>query len=75
MSDEVIVKKWSVKKTLGIIGFVLYWVVQLPAIFKSPEVIISLAPVNAGFVLGFFITKTAGIVIDNMNKNKTTVGV
>ena len=60
----------STKKLLGVIGFIFYWGVQVPAIIKDPTVIISLAPVNAGFVLGFFVTKTAGIVIDNMNKKK-----
>lgn len=53
----------SVKKTLGVIGFFLYWGVQVPAIVKDPSVIVSLTPMNLGLVLGLLGIKTIGGVI------------
>ena len=59
----------SVKKTLGVIGFILYWAVQVPAIIKDPTVIISLAPVNMGLVLGLLgIKSITGAVVNGQNK-------
>lgn len=48
----------SVKKTLGVIGFFLYWIVQIPAIARDPNTIISLTPLNLGLVLGLLGIKS-----------------
>lgn len=58
----------SVKKTLGVIGFFLYWIVQVPAIVKDPQVIVSLTPLNLGLVLGLLGIKTIGGVMTNNKK-------
>lgn len=63
-------QKWhkSTKKTLGVVGFFLYWIVQVPAIWNEPNVIISLAPINCGLVLGLLGIKTIGGVMAGKKK-------
>lgn len=56
----------STKKLLGTVGFFFYWALQIPAIVKEPSVILTLTPVNAGFILGLFGLKKVG------NKHEST---
>ncbi|MCP4986049.1 MAG: hypothetical protein GY928_08255 [Colwellia sp.] len=53
----------SVKKTLGVIGFIFYWAVQIPAVFEDPKVAVDLAFENALFVCLLLGIKTAGGII------------
>ena len=68
--SEQIKQKWyqSTKKTLGVVGFFLYWIVQVPAIVKDPQVIVSLTPLNLALVLGLLGIKTIGGAIANNKK-------
>ncbi|MCP4269000.1 MAG: hypothetical protein GY777_26075 [Candidatus Brocadiaceae bacterium] len=53
----------STKKLLGVIGFVLYWGLQIPAVLEDPQVIVSLSMENAIFVAALLGIKTAGGVL------------
>lgn len=65
-------KPWykSVKKVLGVIGFIFYWIVQIPAIIKDPTVITQLAMTNAGMVLGLLGIATVGHVAHKVTTKK-----
>ena len=65
----------STKKTLGVIGFFLYWIVQVPSIINDPTVITTLAPINMGLVLGLLGIKTIGGAITHRSKKNTPEGI
>lgn len=53
----------STKKVLGVIGFVLYWVVQIPAVIEDPSVAVDLTMENGIFVSLLLGIKTVGGVL------------
>jgi len=59
----------STKKTLGVIGFFCYWIIQVPAIKNDPSIIISLTPFNMALVLGLLGLKKIG---NNIQKEKVS---
>ena len=54
MQEGIIKQKWyeSTKKTLGVVGFFLNFILQGFAIWKDPTLITILAPSNTALVLG-----------------------
>ena len=60
----------STKKLLGVIGFILYWGVQVPAIIEDPGVITALTMENSIFVLGLLGIKTIGGVMASKKKEQ-----
>ena len=69
MSDEIlpISKPWykSLKKTLGCIGFILYWALQIAPVIKDPSVLVSMAVPNISLILGLLGIKKFGDVMQN----------
>ena len=55
-------QKWyqSTKKTLGVLGFFFYWIIQIPAVKNDPSVIVSTTPLNMALVLGLLGLKKFG---------------
>jgi hypothetical protein len=51
MNDK---QKWyeSTKKTLGVVGFILNFILQGFAVWKDPQLITILAPSNTALILG-----------------------
>ena len=60
----------STKKTLGVIGFFLYWLVQVPAIIKDPSLVVSMSMANAAMVLGLLGIKTIGGAMQTIGGKK-----
>lgn len=60
--SEQIKQKWyqSTKKTLGVIGFFMYWGLQVPAVISDPSVIKDLSMENAILVSALLGIKTIG---------------
>jgi len=60
-------KPWykSLKKMLGALGFVMYWITQIVAIIKDPGVIVQMAVPNISLILGLLAVKKFGDVIQN----------
>jgi len=54
MQEGIIKQKWyeSTKKTLGVVGFFLNFILQGFAIWKDPSLITILAPSNTALILG-----------------------
>lgn len=55
----------STKKTLGVIGFILNFILQGFAVWQDPSLITVLAPANIALVLGLLGIKTASNLISN----------
>ncbi len=60
----------STKKVLGVVGFILYWGLQIPAVIEDPQVITSLTMENAMFVSLLLGIKTVGGVMANRKGDK-----
>ncbi len=59
----------SVKKTLGVIGFGLYWGLQVVAVLEDPTIIVELSLENSVLILGLLGIKTIGGVMTNKKEN------
>lgn len=66
LSDVVIKEKWyqSTKKSLGVVGFYLNFILQGFAIWKDPTLITVLAPANVALILGLLGIKKFGNKIE-----------
>ncbi len=60
----------STKKTLGVIGFIFYWGLQIPAVINDPSVAVQLSMENALFVCLLLGIKTAGGLINKPKEEK-----
>ena len=60
-------KPWykSLKKTLGCIGFFLYWGLQIMPTIEDPTVLVSMAVPNISLILGLLGIKKFGDVLQN----------
>ena len=58
----------STKKTLGVVGFLLYWGTQVIAILDDPTIVVSMAIMNVSLILGLLGIKAIGGAIQS---NKT----
>ena len=55
----------STKKTLGVIGFIFYWGIQIPAILQDSTIVTQMALANSAMVLGLLGIKAIGGAIQN----------
>ncbi len=60
----------STKKTLGVIGFIFYWGLQIPAVINDPSVAVDLSLENALFVCLLLGIKTAGGLLNKPKVDK-----
>ena len=55
----------STKKTLGVIGFICYWGIQIPAVINDPTIAVQMALANTSLVLGLLGIKAIGGALQN----------
>ncbi len=60
----------STKKTLGVLGFIFYWGLQIPAVINDPSVAVDLSLENALFVCLLLGIKTAGGLLNKPKVDK-----
>ena len=58
----------STKKTLGVIGFFCYWLIQIPAVIKDPTICVQMALANTALILGLLGIKAIGGAIQGGKK-------